>query len=152
MGGSTSKNFDVDSHSMCSLHERLVSHAQYRKAEAVELLVTALVSETFNNDTSDVSHKILLLLYQTSDSPLNAAFDPTEAVQQLLLELKGSTASCEAVTISFLIHVADESFHLQGSNKLLNGLSAMQSWLRLGSSSEYESCRCKEAMRYKLSD
>ena len=77
MGGSTSKNFDVDSHSMCSLHERLVSHAQYRKAEAVEVLVTALVSETFNNDTSDVSHKILLLLYQTSDSPLNAAFDPS---------------------------------------------------------------------------
>ena len=74
----------------CSLQERLVSHAQYRKAEAVELLASALVLEEYHKDTSDVAHKILLLLYQTSDSPLSAPFQPSEAGQQLLLKLKGS--------------------------------------------------------------
>lgn len=75
----------------CSLQERLASHTQYRKAEAVELLSKALRSAESHRDTPDVGHKILLLLYQTSNSPLNAAFQPSEAVQQLLLDLKGST-------------------------------------------------------------
>ena len=65
-------------------------------------------------------------------------------VAQLLVKLWQSFSS------SFMSLMRD--FHSQGSTELLNGLSAMQNWLRLGSSSEYESCRCKEALRCKLSD
>ena len=56
------------------------------------MLANAIASQEFHKDTSDVAPKILLLLYQTSDSPLNAAFQPSEAAQQLLLELKGASS------------------------------------------------------------
>ena len=91
---------------MRSLQERLVSHAQYRKAETINLLATSLISGDFHKDTSDVAHKILLLLYQTSDSPLNAVFQPSEASQQLLLELKGGTSPNETASHMLFRHHA----------------------------------------------
>ncbi len=77
---------------ICSLCDRLVSHAQYRKAETVQLLTNALSSQSSHEDTANSGHRILLLLYQISNSPLNAIFEPLEATQQLLLELQGENS------------------------------------------------------------
>ena len=73
----------------CSLADRLNSHAQYRKAEALSILADAVISTELKSDTLEAPHRILSLLYNVSDSPLNADFAPCEAAQKLLQELSG---------------------------------------------------------------
>ena len=78
----------------------MVSHAQHRKAQAMQMLAAALINSKLGGDTPDVPHRILLLLYQMSDRPLDAAFCPSDEASELLEALE-SEAPIELKTLSF---------------------------------------------------
>lgn len=67
----------------CRLADRLESIAQYQKQEALLVLAGRCKQLGTGSSTMDYGHRLLTMLYYTSDSPVNAIYHPKMTIDQL---------------------------------------------------------------------